>query len=297
MELQQLRYVVALSRELNFQRASKKLHVTQPTLSQQLKKLEDEIGITLFERSPKYVRLTSAGEKFVPFALELLERLERGLEEIREDKGEVSGHLKIGAIPTIGPFVLPPLVQASHQAAPKLKLELFEEITPVLIEKLKQGQLDLGILSLPFDETALAVKNIGKETFLLAVPLAHELAKRKQISLQDLNGQRLLILQEGHCFSEQALSFCRRSREDRQVVFQGSSLQSVLNLAAAGEGITFLPKMAEKSCRNLPLKLIPFGPKAPMRQIVVIWRLAAPLNRNHRFMIQLIQDTYERTFK
>lgn len=293
MELQQLRYVIALSEELNFKRASQKLHVTQPTLSQQLKKLEDEIGTTLFERSPKYVRLTKSGEKFLPYAMEMLDCLERGLQDLREKSGELRGTLRIAAIPTIGPYLFPALIKSVQKAAPNVKLELFEAITPRLIEQLKQGIYDLGVLSLPFDETALAVRKIGKESFLLAVPLKHALAKKKQVSLQDVTAQRLLMLQEGHCFSDQALSFCKRSREDNQVVFQGSSLQSVLNLAAAGEGVTFLPEMARKYSKMQNLKMIPFSAKGPTRELVVIWRLSAPLNRQTRFMVDLIQETVE----
>lgn len=286
MDLQQLRYMVALSQELNFVRAAKKSHVTQPTLSQQIKKLEDSLGARLFERSSKQVRLTAAGEKFLPSAEAVLAALEKGIQDLREDSGEILGEIRISAIPTLGPYVLPEIITQLRRKAPKLKLHIYEETTSVLIESLKSGKTDLGLLALPVDAEGIAAKVTAREKFYLAVSKKHELAGRPEVTARDLRGEDLLILQEGHCFGAQALEFCKRQRTDDRVVFQGSSLTSVLQLAAAGEGITLVPDLVRASAVPPGLKFLPFKKPYPSREIGLVWRMTAPLTRAHRAVIE-----------
>lgn len=294
VDLQQLKYVVALGQELNFQRASHRVHVTQPTLSQQLKKLEDEMGIPLFERTSHQVSFTEAGEKFFKCCTDVLSRLEEGLDEIRDDRGTLQGILKVAAIPTISPYLMPQVLKEVRKKAPDLTIELYEMITPNLIEALKQGKIDLGIISLPIDESSIVAKRIGKEKFVLACAKEHPLAKKKKVALKDLKKERLLILQEGHCFSEQALEFCKKSRKDAGVVFQGNSLTSVLNLAAIGEGVTFVPEMAYQKEGHANLKFIHFSAPSPEREIAMVWRVSTPLSQKHHFVMDLIEKNFKK---
>ena len=294
MDLQQLKYVIALGQEMNFQRASQRVHVTQPTLSQQLKKLEDEIGIPLFERTSHQVSFTEAGEKFFKCCTDILARLEEGLGEIRDDKGTLQGNLRVAAIPTISPYLMPQVLKEVRRKAPELTIELYEMITPNLIEALKQGKIDIGVISLPVDENSIVTKLIGKEKFLLACAKDDPLGKKKKITFKDLRKERLLILQEGHCFSEQALEFCKKSRKDASVVFQGNSLSSVLNLAAIGEGVTFVPEMAYRKEGNAHLKFIHFSSPCPEREIGIVWRVSTPLSQKHHFVIDLVEKNFKK---
>ncbi len=288
MELQQLRYVAALARELHFAKAARKTNVSQPTLSQQVKKLESELGTALFERSPRRVRLTDAGKKFLPYALEVLGAAERGIQELSSREGEVTGTVRLCAIPTIGPYLLPPVIAQIRKAAPKLVLELHEETTAVLLARLKEGELDLGLLSPPVSEKGISVLDLGHEPFYLAVSKKHRLAHQKSVSPKELASERLLVLQEGHCFGEQSLEYCKRTARDPQVIFRGSSLLSVMRLAAAGEGVTFVPRMAVGRWTDPDLRFVPFTRPEPERAIGLVWRVTSPLSRAQKLVMDLI---------
>ena len=285
MELHQLRYFLELSRELHFQKAAEKAHVTQPTLSQQIKKLEDELGLPLFERSPRNVRLTAAGKKFLPHVIEALERIEHGVSGLREEADEISGLIRIAAIPTIAPYLLPGVISKIKKSAPKLVLEIYEETTSVLVEHLKEAKFEIGVLSLPIQDSGIVCRPLGKEPFYLAVSKDHPLAKRKTVSRSDIVKEKLLILQEGHCFSDQTLEFCNLSRKNEQIRFQGSSLSSVMRLVGAGEGVTFVPKMAVEPRLYPELRFISFGGTPPLREIGLAWRVTTPLTKAHNFVI------------
>lgn len=294
MELQQLRYIVALSQERNFIRAAKRVHVTQPTLSHQIKKLEDEIGHPLFERSAKGVSLTPAGEKFIPCAVSTLDHLERGLKEIQVEAQGISGKIAIGAIPTISPYLIPDILIKVRKEAPRLSLEFYEETTSILLESVKAGKLDLGILSTPVTDSGIVSRAVGKEEFYLATSKKHPLSKQKHVSLKMIQREKLLILQEGHCFSDQMLDYCKQVREDAQVIFQGSSLTSVMKLASVGEGLTLVPRMAVNDKENPNLAFIPFSSPKPTREIGIVWRVSAPLTPAHRFLMDTITETFHR---
>jgi LysR family hydrogen peroxide-inducible transcriptional activator len=286
MDLQQLRYFIAVAQELHFNRAAKKCHVTQPTLSQGIKKLEDSLGAALLERTPQNVRLTSDGKKFLVYAASALSELEKGAEEIQDKGAEVSGTVRLGVIPTICPYLMPEIITKLKKTAPRLVIDLFEDTTSALIEHLKQGVLDLGILALPIPDKSLASRTLFYEPFYLAVSKNHTLASRKTVSRKDIENEKLLILQEGHCFGEQSLEFCRTSRRASNIIFEGSSLTSVEKLTTLGEGITLMPKMAIDEKRNPNISYIPFSPEKPARKIGAIWRLSTPLNRAHRLLLE-----------
>lgn len=284
MELHQLRYFLALTRELSFQRAAHEANISQPTLSQQIKKLEDELGSALFERSHHRVRLTKAGQKFLPYAQTAVDTLKKGLLEIKEGSSEVSGTISLGVIPTICPYLIPSMLKVLKKNFPKIQISLYEETTSVLIEKLKEGKLDLGILALPIHEKGLVEKKLTDEEYLAAVPAGSPLAKKNSIQRKDIAKEKIITLQEGHCFSQQALDYCNLTRHDEQVIFQGSSLVSAMRLAELGEGMTFVPRMAADKKSYPGLKFTPFSPPAK-RSIGVLWRISAPLLKIHHILI------------
>lgn len=294
MELQQLRYVVALARELHFLKAAQKTNVSQPTLSQQIKKLEEELGVPLFERSPRRVRLTPAGRKFLPYASQILSAAESGVRELKTSAGEVSGTVKISAIPTLCPYLMPRVIARLRTEAPKVTLELYEETTSALLDRLREGETDLGLLSPPVAEKGVSVLSLGRETFCLAVSKRHRFARAKSVNPKELESERLLVLQEGHCFGGQSLEYCKRTTPHPQVIFRGSSLLSVMRLAAADEGVTFVPRMAIRPGTETDLRFIPFTRPEPEREIGIVWRVSNPLSKAHKLVMDLIaQSTTE----
>lgn len=276
MELQQLRYVAALARYLNFRKAAESVHVTQPTLSQQLQKLEDELGTQLFERSPRRVRLTPAGERFVPYAMSILETAREAMQVVAQENEEAVGMIKIGVIPTLAPYLLPGLARRLQKRAPLLRLELIEETTSNLMEKLKSGTIELALLSLPIREEGFISEAICDEPFLLAVHAEHRLAKQTAVTPSDLKGERILLLKEGHCFRDQALSYCQAGRIETEMQFESDHLFTVMSLAASGYGITFIPAMAINRRISANLAYIPFAAPVPKREIGAIMRRNTP---------------------
>ena len=294
MEIQQLRYVVALSQELHFLKASRRMNVSQPTLSQQVKKLEDELGVPLFERSPRNIRLTSYGKKFLPHAVSVLDTLQQGMRELKEDAGVVTGTIRLGVIPTICPYLMPEVLTALAKIAPLVRVALYEETTSALIEDLRSGRLDMGILALPVADKGVSTLSLHREPFFAAVAKSHPLASRKVLGRSELLKEKLLILQEGHCFGLQSMEFCKIDRRDPQVSFQGSSLTSVMALAELGQGVTFVPKMAVDKTPGTRLKFIPLAPKdQPSREIGAAWRLTAPLDRAQRIFLKTLEDRFK----
>lgn len=294
MDLQQLRYIVAVHQDRHFQKAARRCGIRQPTLSQQIQKLERELGVALFERSPHGVSLTPAGESFLPQAMAMLESLDSAVRHLRQSSGDLSGRIRLAAIPTVGPYLLPPLIRALHRQAPQLTLELHELTTSMLLEHLKQGKVDLGILALPVDVPGLLTRSFGQEPFRLAVPRAHRLAGARRVSMKDVLKERLLILKEGHCFRNQMLSFCKLTARDPRILFEGSSLTSVMRLAAAGEGVTLVPHIAAEPRQNPDLAFVPFAPPEPRRELGVVWRITTPLTRAHEWLMELTETTFRK---
>lgn len=287
MELQQLRYVLLLSEELNFHRAARAAHVTQPTLSQQVAKLEKELGVYLFERGTKSIRITKEGEAFLPYIRLLFENLKQGVQEIKKEKGVLEGSIRLGFIPTIGPYFMPYLLKTLKKEAPMIQVQMFEETTSVLLESLHSGKLDLALLALPIEESGIVEYKICSDEFLLAVHKSHKLAKKKKVSFKDIEEDELLILQEGHCFRDQALEFCHKYFKKIDYKFEGSSLVSVLNLVSVNEGMTFIPKMALPFSKHPNLVFKEFSPGKPKREIGLCWRVTYPLNYVEKYFLEL----------
>ena len=296
MELQQLRYVVALARERNFRRAADSIPISQPTLSQQIRKLETELRTRLFERSARHVKLTSPGEVFLTHARSVLDTLDKALGEVKSRSKEIAGTLRIGAIPTIAPYLLPPVLYHLQKKAPDLKIELHDVTTSQILTSLREARFDLGLISLPIHDRDFVTRSIGKEAFYLAVSRRHPLARKTFLKSEDVKKHPLLILQEGHCFRNQSLAYCRLSPLDSRIIFQGSSLSSVVAMAGMGGGVTFVPQMAipHHTVKNVRfLKLID---PVPEREIGFIWRLTMPMTHAQEFFMETVEKAFQSRF-
>jgi len=291
IEIQQIRYFLAVSRYLNFGKAAQSLGVTQPTLSQQIQKLEADLRVVLFERSPKFVRLTADGSLFLPKAAHLLETYDQTLSVVASPKNELSGEVRLGFIPTIGPYVLPKIIRVLQRKAPQIRLFLSELTTTLLLEQLKQGVFDLAVLALPVHDTSLVTVPLGVEEFWIAVGKQHVLAQKNKVTLKEFVKHEVLMLKEGHCFRDQALEFCAQHNSQINVSFEGSSLVSVMNLAASGFGATLVPEMAR---HNAPKDLVflPFAGTKPRRNIGLIWRFSYGLNLREKFVLQVLRESF-----
>jgi LysR family transcriptional regulator, hydrogen peroxide-inducible genes activator len=240
LSLRALGYLAALAETLHFGKAAERCFVSQPTLSAQLRKLEEQLGVQLVERGQQ-VRLTPIGERVVERAIRVLDEA-REIEELaRNFQDPLAGDVRIGLIPTVGPYLLPHIAAELREQFPRLKLLLLEHQTHALVELLKSGEVDVGILALPIPPERLVTRALYTETFQVALPAAHRLARRKRIKLTDLDGESLLLLEEGHCLRDQALAACRLARVREAPDFRATSLETLRQMVAAGVGITLLP--------------------------------------------------------
>jgi LysR family hydrogen peroxide-inducible transcriptional activator len=274
LKLKDLRYLVAVAEERHFGRAARKSCVSQPTLSAQLRKLEDYLGVRLIERQPRRVALTDAGEKVVARARRILQDSDEIVSMARHASDPLTGTLKIALIPTIGPYLLPRVAPRLRKALPRLKLLLFEHQTAVLLERLHAGAIDLGILALPVELGGLESRVLFEEPFSVALNPGHPLADRKALRPADLDGETLLLLEDGHCLRDQALEVCARVNVHESSDYRATSLETLRQMVAAGHGITLLPEMAlhgpYDDARSLVVR--PFAKPVPRRQIGAVWR-------------------------
>jgi LysR family hydrogen peroxide-inducible transcriptional activator len=250
MTLTELKYIVAVARERHFGRAAEACFVSQPTLSVAIRKLEDELGVTLFERGGAEVGVTPIGQRIVAQAQKVLEESASIKEIARQGHDPLAGPLRVGVIHTIGPYLLPRLVPVQIGRTPQMPLLLQENFTVRLVELLRQGEIDCAIMALPLPEAGLVMQPLYDEPFVVAVPNDHELARRKAIDAQDLKQQTMLLLGSGHCFRDQVLEVCPElsrfsaASDGIQRTFEGSSLETIRHMVAAGIGVTVLPVTA-----------------------------------------------------
>jgi LysR family hydrogen peroxide-inducible transcriptional activator len=278
MTLTDLRYIVTLARERHFGRAAEKCFVSQPTLSVAVKKLEDELGVILFERSPQEVRVTPIGEQVVAQAERVLGEAAQLTEIASAGKNPLAGPLRLGVIYTIGPWLLPKLVPLLRERAPEMPLFLEENYTHRLLEKLKAAELDVAIVALPVEEPGLVAQAVYDEAFRVLVPTGHAWTKLKAVDPDKLLDQQLLMLGRGNCFRDQVLDLCTKAGEGGPQVLEGSSLETIRHMVASGVGITVMPAAAVDDIdRDNPLlKVKPFLEPTPTRRVGLVWRASFP---------------------
>lgn len=275
MNLRDLRYLVAVADHLHFGKAAEASFVSQPTLSTQIKKLERELGVELVERNPRHITLTEAGRQIVERARVILDEADniRGIAHQAQDPE--SGTLRMGLFPTLAPYLLPHVVPAINARFPHLELLLVEEKTEVIVQRLRDGTLDVGVLALPIHDEQLHQEPLFTEDFVLAVPAAHPLAEhRGPIDTSVLAGEHVLLLEEGHCLRDQALSVCRLSGAAERSGFRATSLETLRQMVASGVGITLLPELAVQPpvSPSPDIELLRFNPPVPRREIAMLWR-------------------------
>ena len=269
MNIRDLKYIVTLAKEKHFGKAAEKAFVSQPTLSMQIKKLEDELGIQIFERSQKNFLVTKVGEKIIKKAEIILREVEEIKNIAKNSRDPFASEFRIGAFPTLASYFFPKVIGKIHKKFPKLKLFLVEEKTEILIEKLKNGELDAALLAMPIVEDEFGVEKILEEEFFLAVPKNHKFAKYKKIHTKDLKGEALMLLEDGHCLRQQALEVCSLIGAFEEQEFRASSLETLRQMVEIGAGITLIPEIAvEKSDKISYIKISP----APHREIGLYFR-------------------------
>ncbi len=280
MTLTELKYIVAVAREKHFGRAAEACFVAQPTLSVAIKKLEDELGVAIFERGGSEVSVTPIGAQIVAQAEHVLEQTAYIKNIAKQNKDPLVGPLRVGVIYTIAPYLLPQLVPTLIERVPQMPLVLQEHFTVKLLELLRVGELDAAIMALPFNDQGLMVRSLYDEPFVVAVPRKHPWAERGAISSEELKQETMLLLGAGHCFRDQVLEVCpemsRFSTGGGGIArtFEGSSLETIRHMVASGIGITVLPKASvpDPLPTDSMLRYLPFEDPAPSRRVVVAWR-------------------------
>lgn len=274
MNLRDLQYLVALADTGHFGEAATRCHVSQPTLSAQIKKLEEYLGVQLFERQPRQVALTDVGRQLVERARRVVQEAEDIRTLARASRDPLTGRLKVGLIPTVAPYLLPRVATRLKRRLPRLSLMLYEFQTAPLLSRLRDGDIDLAILAFPADTAGLETLTLYAEAFLVAMPRDHPLAARKRITLEQLEGETLLLLEEGHCLRDQALEVCSAAAVAEDQDFRATSLETLRQMVGAGLGITLMPRLAAEGpiagTRGLVFR--PFAPPVPSRMIGAAWR-------------------------
>jgi LysR family hydrogen peroxide-inducible transcriptional activator len=285
MTLTELKYIVAVARERHFGRAAEACFVSQPTLSVAIKKLEDELNVQIFERGTSEVSVTPIGEQIVTQAQRVLEQTLAIKEIAKQGKDPLVGPLRLGVIYTIGPYLLPTLVKQMIKRVPQMPLMLQENYTLKLIELLKQGEIDVAIMALPFPETGLMLRPLYDEPFVVALPSGHAWEHRSKIDPDDLKQETMLLLGSGHCFRDHVLGVCpelmrfSQNADGIQKTFEGSSLETIRHMVASGVGITVLPRMSVQEVKPQAggvdsglLSYVAFDEPVPDRRVVLAWR-------------------------
>ncbi len=289
MTLQDLRYLVALVDHGHFGRAAEACDVSQPTLSTQIKKLEDELGLTLFERTNKSVCVTAVGSEIAGRARQVLTEVDAITDLSRRVSRPLVGNFSLGVIPTLGPYLLPWLVPALKKAYPELKLGIREDLTASLLERLASHRLDAALLALPISDDRVGTIPLFDEPFWFAEPKGPQTVNGKVIKESDLRGRRLLLLTEGHCLREQALAICGTTDRDSDADFRATSLETIRQMVATGLGSTLLPAMACTGCQSRAVTMRPMEPGIG-RRIGIVWRRSYRKISDLHLLAQTLRD-------
>lgn len=293
--LRQLQYIVAVAERKGFRRAAQDCHVAQPSLSAQIAQVEEALGVQLFERDKRRVMLTAAGQTLLGRARTVLLTAAELADAARTLADPFAGTLRIGVIPTIGPYLLPEIAPVLRKRYPKLTFVWSEDKTAVLTAKLARMELDGAILALESDIGDLPYAVLGKDPFVFAAPPGHPLAASKRpVKPVELEGQHVLLLDDGHCFRDQALSFCANVGAEEES-YRATSLATLVQMAAGGAGVTLLPALSVPvENRREPLSIRPFAPRAPGRTVVLAWRKGSPLSVSLRAVGETLKAAYRR---
>jgi LysR family transcriptional regulator, hydrogen peroxide-inducible genes activator len=288
MELHQLRYFCAVAETGSFSRAAEQSHISQPSLSQQILKLEGELGARLFDRLGRSVRLTDLGKTLLPRARAVLRELEAAKGEVIERKDFIGGSVTVGVIPTIAPYFLPPVLTSFAKKFPQARLTVVEEITPILLDRLRAGTIDVALLALPVRGHEFDTLPLLTEPLFAALPRKHPLAQRSTLSLRDLRKEPFLLLRDGHCFRDTVVGACERARLKPQIVFESGQFSSLLSLVGTGMGVSIVPEMAVKE--NSSCRYIRLADAEATRTIGAVVLRGRSLSRAHKGFLALIRQ-------
>lgn len=296
--LKQLKYFDALSRELHFGRAADACAVTQPALSMQIQELEASLGIPLVERTRTGVKLTPKGEQIARRAQRMLNDARDLVDFAKQSAGVLQGTLRLGVIPSIAPYLLPPLLPMLREKHPEIELYLRETQTQLLTEELLEGKLDVLLLALPLKNSDIEELKIFEDRFLLALPKSKNLSGRVRATKELVESDRLLLLEEGHCLRDQALTFCELKQSDALNMFGASSLSTIVEMVAAGLGITLLPEICVGvEARSREIKLMHFTDPEPSRSIGLAWRKSSPRSGDFKALASIVKSAGEASLR
>lgn len=295
--LKQLKYLCAVAEHRHFSKAAAACHITQSTLSAAIADLEEHLGVVVFERNKKTVLITPVGERLLDQARRILGDVEDFVSLAKSDGEPLAGEVRLGVIPTIGPFMLPTILSSLRESYPKLRVYLKEELSAQLLLQLQQGKLDLIVLALPYALPEMEVISLFRDEFLLCLPPGHALEKARQVKQQQLHGQNLLLLEEGHCLRDHALEACKLESADTNLVYQGTSLHTLVQMVANGLGVTLLPAMAVNAnvLGETALTLKHFNSDKVSREIGMAWRKSDPRRAEYLLLAEFIKANMDMT--
>ena len=288
MEMQQLRYVVAVARTGNFTRAAEQCHVSQPSLSQQIQKLEDELGERLFDRLRREAKLTPHGEAFLRRAVKVLDEVDAAMREARDATDLLRGTVRVGVLPTIAPYLLPGAVAEFMKKYPGVEIVAQEDTTVHLLRLLLACELDFALASQPIQDGRLEVRELFSEELLVALPPGHPLTRKRRVAAADLEKERLIVMKEGHCLGQQVLNFCDRRDLRPTISLRSAQLETIQSLVCAGMGLSLIPAMAANSGRVDRPEYRSLQAPRPERKIVAVWPKQRPLGRAANEFLRLI---------
>ena len=292
MEVHQLRYFCAIARHGTFTRASEIEHVAQPSLSQQILKLEAELGARLFDRLPRSAKLTVFGKAFLPKAERILRQLEEAKTELRNMSGNETGDVVVGIIPTIAAYLLPRLLDGFTARHPLVTIKIIEDVTSTLLQRLHEGTIDMALVALPLAGTELASVELFEENFYAVLPEKHRLASRASISLAELNREPFLLLKEGHCFRDSVIAACNKLKMSPSIVFESGQFATILAMVSAGMGVSAVPAMAVQPQPGC--KFIPIAGKHSTRTVGIVTSRHHYQSRAQKLLMKQMRDACEK---
>ncbi len=299
MNIRDLQYIIAVAESRHFGRAAERCFVSQPTLSGQIKKLEDELGVAIFERTNRSVEITPVGESILAHARQVMEQVDAIQQTALASRDPLSGPLRIGAIPTISPYLMPLILSPIKKQHPQMKLVLSEEITDMLIARLLNHEIDAALLATPVDEQGIASLPLFDEPFWIAYPRKHRFYDKERITLRDLNNENLLLLSEGHCLAQQAMDVCHiRDRQQGEMAdLRAASLETLIQLVRAGSGVTLVPALAMQGSWATGSGVVaqPLNIANAYRRVSLVYRQSFPRLDALHALAQVILDNLPNT--